>query len=386
MALTLEDQNEEKLYSNFIESLRSEETKLDYAGALKRYMSYHGFTKYSDLMLADRETRIKDYIIYLNKKGTSKSGFILIFSALRNFYAMNDVDDIKWSKLKRFKGEELPEHEDRAYSHNEILTLVENAPDLKTKSAILLMAASGLRVGALPTLKIGHLERRVDLYKVSVYKGLKGKGYYYTFTTPESYKALTAYFRFRERCGERLNNDSPLFRRDFDSNFHEQARNDIQIWNKEAIKASIHRLLVKTGLKTVDRVNPRNNRKEVKQSHGLRKFFVSQLVNAGLHDVIIKKLTGHKAGRDMTQVYSKQTEETMLNQYTRAIDLLTINPENRLKHELDIYKEKQDEIAIMKLEHQKEMKQMRQDMDKILELVQENPKLAKVKKEILSSI
>src|ERR1043166_4226038 len=134
MATTLELQNEENLYSNFINSLRSEETKLNYAGALKRYMIYHRFTKYSDLMLADRESKIKDYVIHLNKKGTSKSGFGLVFAALRNFYQMNDSDDIKWDKLKRFKGEELPEHEDRAYSHEEILTLVQNAPDLKTKA------------------------------------------------------------------------------------------------------------------------------------------------------------------------------------------------------------------------------------------------------------
>jgi len=331
MATTLELQNEENLYSNFINSLKSEETKLDYAGALKRYMTYHHFTKYSDLMLAYRESRIKDYIIHLNKKGTSKSGFALVFSALRNFYEMNDVDDIKWNKLKRFKGEELPEHEDRAYSHEEILTLVQNAPDLKTKAAILLMASSGLRVGALPTLKICHLERRGDLYKISVYKGLRGRGQYYTYCSVEAARALDNYFQFRERCGEKLNLESILFRRDFDSDFHEQARNDIHVWNKEAIKSSLHRLLVKTGLKTVDRVNPRNNRKEVKQSHGLRKFYVSQLVNSGIHDVVIKKLTGHKAGHDMTQVYSKQSEETLLKEYTeKAMDLLTIDPTMRM--------------------------------------------------------
>ena len=33
---------------------------------------------------------------------------------------MNDVDNISWKKLKRFKGEETPTHEDRGYSHTEI--------------------------------------------------------------------------------------------------------------------------------------------------------------------------------------------------------------------------------------------------------------------------
>ena len=38
----------------------------------------------------------------------------------------------------------------------------------------------------------------------------------------------------------------------------------------------------------------------------------------------------------------------------------------------------------MKLSHEKEMKEMRQQMDKILAIVQANPKLVHVKKEILS--
>ena len=46
---------------------------------------------------------------------------------------MNDVENIKWRKLKRYIGEEIPEHEDRCYTHEEIHTLVKNA-SLKLKA------------------------------------------------------------------------------------------------------------------------------------------------------------------------------------------------------------------------------------------------------------
>jgi integrase len=359
VSLKLQDCN---LFSNFINSLRSEATKKEYSAALRRYMKYHGMTKYSDMLLSDKGEKIKQYVIHLANKpgGTSKSGFFVLFAALRNFYEMNDIEDIKWRKMKRFTGEELPQHEDRCYTHEEILSLVQNA-DIKMKAAILLMASSGLRVGALPSLLISHLERKDDLYKISVYKGLRGKGHYYTFCTPEATKAIDIYLQFRERCGEKISSNSLLFRKDFDSDFHDQARNNIQVWNRDAINTSMYRLLIKTGLITVDRVNPKN-RKPVKRSHGLRKYFETQLVDAGIHDIIIKKLMGHSPSTNMTQIYSKQSEETMLREYGRAIDFLTINEENRLKKQVEQLIEKQDEIALLKLSHKKEMDEIREEV------------------------
>ena len=301
---------QEVLYSNFINSLKSPETKKNYSYALKKYMDFHSMTKYSDLMLADREDKIKQYVIHLSNKGVSTSWFMLLFSSLKNFYEMNDVEDIKWRKLKRYVGEEQPKHEDRRYMDEEIHKLVQNA-NLKLKATILLMASSGVRIGAVPLLK-GHLERRGDLYKIYVYKGQKGKGQYYTFCTPEAAKAIDNYLEFRERCGEKINPQSPLFRKDFDINDQGQACFDVQVWKRPRILEAIHKELIKNGMITVD--HTKYNRKEVKLSHGFRKFFETMLVNAKLHETIIRKLTGHSPNNNLTQLYSKQTEEEMLTE------------------------------------------------------------------------
>ena len=110
-----QEQEKDQLYSNFINSLKSPETKKNYSYALKKYMDFHSMAQYSDLMRADREERIKQYVIHLSNKGVSKSWFMLLFASLKNFYEMNDVEDIKWRKLKRYVGEEQPKHEDRRY-------------------------------------------------------------------------------------------------------------------------------------------------------------------------------------------------------------------------------------------------------------------------------
>jgi len=343
---------ENPLYSNFINSLRAPDTKKHYTYILKQFMAFHKISDYYSLMVIDKEQKIKEYVIYLANQGTSKSTFRILFAALKNFYEMNDVDDIKWRKLKRFMGEELPKHEDRRYTYEEILQTT-NTANIKLKSAILLMASSGVRIGSLPLMLVSHLERKGDLYKVNVYKGQKGKGQYYTFCTPEAARSIDNYLEFRERCGEKIIPSSPLFRKDFDTDFHEQARNDVEPWTKAAIAIALHRELIKNGLITVDHIEPYKNRKDVKLSYGYRKFFETMLVNSGLHETIIRKLTGHSDNANLTQLYSKQTVEEMLESYQKAIYSLTIDPTNRLRKRVEKLEVEKTQIQALALELEK---------------------------------
>jgi site-specific recombinase XerD len=84
------------LYSNFINSLKSADTKKHYSYNLKQYMKFHNITDYSSLMVTDREEKIKQYVIHLRNREASKSQFKILFATLKNFYEMNDVEDIKW--------------------------------------------------------------------------------------------------------------------------------------------------------------------------------------------------------------------------------------------------------------------------------------------------
>ena len=131
------------------------------------------------------------------------------------------------------------------------------------------MASSGVRIGAIPSMTICHLEKRGDLYKINVYKGQKGKGQYYTFCTPECARAIDSYLELRKRCGEKITptSTSPLFRKDFDTDLHEHARNAVHPWSRESIIMALRKLSILNGLLVVDHVNPSGNRKEVKLSH-----------------------------------------------------------------------------------------------------------------------
>jgi site-specific recombinase XerD len=81
------------------------------------------------------------------------------------------------------------------------------------KALVLLLASSGMRIGAVSELNIKHLTKvdKYGLYKVRVYAGYTKWGHF-TFTTPEAANALESYFAYRQRYGGR----GSVFREQFD--------------------------------------------------------------------------------------------------------------------------------------------------------------------------
>jgi integrase len=97
------------------------------------------------------EEHIIDYLVgnksYMGKRMT--------INALKKFYEMNDVV-LNWKKISQYIGEYQRVSRDRAYTDKEIKTLVDSA-DLRMKVILLLMASSGMRIGAIPDLKLKHV-------------------------------------------------------------------------------------------------------------------------------------------------------------------------------------------------------------------------------------
>jgi hypothetical protein len=90
---------------------------------------------------------------------------------------------------------------------------------------------------------------------------------------------------------------------------------------------------------------------------------------------------GHSIGLD--DHYFTPGESYVLQEYLKSVDNLTINEENRLRIKLDELTKKNDEIETMELKHREDMKSMREKMNQIMVMVQQNPRLANIKPEIL---
>ena len=130
-----------------------------------------------DDLLSIPVKKIEEHIIDYLIQNKSYMGKRMMINALKKFYEMNDVI-LNWKKISQYIGEYQRVIKDRAYNHDEIKTLVD-AADIRMKVILLLMASSGMRIGAIPDLKLKHLSGN----KITVYENTKEE--YYTFCTPE---------------------------------------------------------------------------------------------------------------------------------------------------------------------------------------------------------
>jgi integrase len=324
-------------YLNFINSVRSPATKQEYGYCIMQYMRFLQVSSPSDLMFNSEpkviESHLRDYMVYLRDR-ISYATRMVYCSAAFTFYSMNDIT-LNKKKLYRYLGEQTRAHKDRAYTTEEIAKILQSC-DLRLKAIVLLMASSGIRVGALPLMKLAHLlpVSDYDLYRITIYENAKEE--YYTFCTPEAKRAIDEYLAYRERSGERITPSSPLFREQFDLNdpFQISARRQLRA---TTLQTTFDRILIKAGLRTMEHETETTKirgrvRKDVSRFNGFRKFFNTNLVRAKVNPQIKEMLMGHSI--DLDDNYYKPTADERLQEYLKAVNLLTINEENRLRMEL----------------------------------------------------
>lgn len=191
-------------------------------------------------------------------------------------------------------------------------------------------------------------------------------------TTPECAKAIDVYLKYRERCGEILTEKSPLFREQFDINDLEQIKKKAKKITKNAIVLSITKRLHVAGIMPIEELkegkHSSKKRKPVMRTHGFRKFVNTTFVNARLNDTIRNMLLGHST--DLDDVYYKPKSDDLLQEYLKAVDLLTINEENRLRVEVEQLTIKRSEIEQLK-EQVEEYKILKSEVEEFNKYSQE---------------
>jgi integrase len=296
------------------------------------------------------QSTVSQYLIHLyTTKGFASSTVLFHATTLKFFYTMNDVTSLNWKKIAKVLPKARKAVEDRPYTIHEISRLLEKV-DQRGKVIILLMASSGIREGAIHLLKIAHLERVQDIYKITVYKNEPEE--YFTFCSTECVKAIDDYFTYRERYGEIIKPYSPLIREQFNKNNEEQAANP-RFVSRGNIENIIYRSINDAGIREKKNIVKGQRRvlHEVMQSHGLRKFFNTQMVTEGkMSPLYAEFLMGHKTGGLAMESYVRPTVQQILEEYLKAVDSVTINEEHKLRHELEHYKIKASQFDELRAE------------------------------------
>jgi integrase len=338
-------------YTNFIQSIDSKHTKRDYRVALSYFMRFVKITSYEDIVKMDvtiLEDYIRDFIIYLkDERKLAPASTHMYIAGLAHFFNMNDIS-IRWKKLKKFKPRtKRKQADDKPYTREQIQQLLLKAAP-RERAYILLMSSAGLRRGAIPLLKFGDLTpiTKYNIYKIRVYANEPEE--YVTYCTVEAKKAIDEYLEWRLRLGEHMKNDTPVFRKRFDTLLEVHRPEHITDYS---ISWNIQKLINDSGVREKQRLtelNPLPKRTSLMSTHALRKFFKTNAKLAGLDSLYLEKLMGHDIGLD--ESYFIPTDEQVLEGndkmigYIGVIDDLTINEENRLKRKVETLQVRADKI------------------------------------------
>ena len=200
----------------------------------------------------------------------------------------------------------------RSPTKEEVTAIVESA-NLRGKALVGLLCSTGIRLGAIPPLKIRHRRRvkpeelehhdcscierscslRFDGYLLNVYEGETEQ--YFTVISEEGSKWLDAYHKMRTHAGEILKPNSPLIREEFDIDKGKVVRNPCAC-KESGLQTFISRLAMCAGIKPIVRkedAHQGKRRNEWKNVHGYRMFFSTSATNAGVSFSFKELMLGH---------------------------------------------------------------------------------------------
>jgi len=346
-------------------SIRNELTRKYYERRLKRFFDFINFDikldiskRCNNFVNKSRNERGSSWVLnqiieFLQfQKNRVETGEITastlrnFVKALKLFFEMSDIA-IPWKMITRGLPRARMAANDRAPTLEEIQKICEY-PDRRIKAIIYLMASSGIRLGAWDYLRWKHIipmnNEKGDIIaaKIIVYGGDTEE--YYAFITPEAYRALKEWMDFRESYGERLHIESWIMRDLWrTTNINYGARWGLAKYPKKlkssGIKRIIERALWEQGLRKP--LTKGEKRHEWKAAHGFRKFYKTRTEQI-MKPINVEITMGHNIG--LSSCYYKPTEKEVLQDYVKAIDLLTIsNTSNRLEKEITKLNERNNE-------------------------------------------
>ncbi len=215
------------------------------------------------------------------------------------------------------------------YKHEQIQKLLDIA-DERMRTVILVLSSTGVRIGSLPALSVGSLEKVNDLFKITIYE--KEHEEYTVFCTSECRKGIESYLDMRRRYGEVITKTSPLIREQFDRRDQFAIAHPQRI-KEPALARKLTELAEAAGIRTKVQLKEGQQaasiRNDVPRTNGFRRFYCGILADSGLLTERRWLLEGH-ALKGNDSAYLKITTEDLYNQFMLAHDNLLIDQSHKL--------------------------------------------------------
>jgi integrase len=347
---------ESEPYDLFVFAINAEQTREKYITRMKKFLEIIGIDQ-------ERKLTIQERCIIFTDKARSENGWLvnviiqflqfqknrvnsreITGSTLRNyvkvvklFCEMNDLY-VPWKKLTRGLPKAKNYADDRVPRLDEIQKIIAY-PDWRMRAIICTMASSGIRLGAWDFLLWEHItpitrDGKLIAAKILVYAGDQEQ--YLSFLTPEAFSELEKWVDFRKNSGEKITGKSWVMRDLWNTRVCSRRRGAVGLANNpvrlksSGIKRLMEDALWSEGIRK--QLEPGKRRHEFQADHGYRKWFKTQCELAGMKSINIEILMGHSIG--ISDSYYRIPEKELLEDYLKAVGLLTINKNNIFRYQV----------------------------------------------------
>ncbi len=292
------------VYDNFLKNLErkelAESTKAQYTRQLENYFKGKGIDsdaliqnlKDSDDLILSVQNLIDDYRAFYGK--TTGRTFRMHLSAMKEFIRANRIN-VDWKAI--VVPQAKPVRERSTPTKEEILKLLDVC-GIREKTAVLIMASSGVRITGLVSLRTEDIDFETGLMKVTP-KTSASDVKYRTLMSREALDTLKEYLEIqgrREWVFEGFNGDH------IDRS---------QIWRtlNDAMKTA--------GL--IKKEGTNHNGGYRLTPHSFRRFFKGQAVEAKADRDLVEVLLGH-TGKNVGTIYLTAPDEQLVRLYREQIE------------------------------------------------------------------
>lgn len=358
---------------------RKQSTKREYANRVLKYCEFLDKTPTELIEEAEedqinypliRQRRIKEYL--LNFRENLDSSDVVptyvndVMAIVKAFYRQFEITLPEISNTTKEDDNQRPMTMDDLPSLEDLEIITEKA-SLKNKAIILLGISSGMGSAELRSLKVSdyfkahnvNIDENTDILEVIRdkideshvptwhIKRIKTGMPYYTFSSPESNKAINNYLKYKLKKYKEYWEKLPLLNGVRKRNT-ERAMNNIKTtedtylfdvsggYMKDvSFTMSIGRLNDSCGFGKV-------GKQRYFHSHIMRKIFSSTVVNNGMELTDANWLLGHKIHK-MSDIYTKPSINRLKQEYLRVLPFLSIEEVETLTLESDEYKALREE-------------------------------------------
>jgi len=334
--------------ARFMYGLKAPESRRQYPQRFKMFLDYLGLQGQLNEQAKQFHQRAKEDLEWVEevfmdficfqldrvKRGEiTESTIKNYYKATKLFCEMNDLSSINWKRIRKGLPNGRQASNDRAPTVEEIQKLIEY-PDRRIRPIIYTMTSSGIRLGAWDFIKWKHFKPFVDdqgevmAARLVVYAGDREE--YYTFVTPEAYHTLKDWMDFRASYGEDITGESWVMRDIWQTtNVDYGAKWGLATAPKQLKSSGIKRLLERAlweqGIRQPLKSGVR--RHEWKSAHGFRKYYKTHAEQV-MKPINVEITMGHGIG--VSASYYRPSEKEVLNDYLKAVDLLTIGSDRTI--------------------------------------------------------